>query len=77
MELGEALDVQFVDDRLVRRRSRRPVVSPGEGRIDDGGQRGRGGVVALVERQVLVGVADVVTEHLVPPAASFARSPFA
>ena len=37
--LREALDVQLVDERLVPRRARRPVVAPGERRIDDRRQR--------------------------------------
>ena len=52
MQLREALDVHLVDDRLVPRRARRPVVAPGERRIDDRRQRRERRVVALVERQV-------------------------
>ena len=40
MRLREALDVQFVDERLVPGRARRPIVAPGEGTVDHGGQRG-------------------------------------
>ena len=34
VQLREALDVQLVDQRLVPRRARRPIVAPGERRID-------------------------------------------
>jgi hypothetical protein len=33
--MGEALDVQLVDEGLVPRGARRAVIPPGEGRIDD------------------------------------------
>ena len=56
MALRKPADVHLVDDRVVPRRARRPIVAPGERRIDDGGQRGEGGVVAVVARQV--GVRD-------------------
>ena len=40
MQLGETLDVQLVDDRLVPGRSRPAVVAPGERRVDHRGERG-------------------------------------
>src|SRR5947207_4235081 len=35
MALGEALDVELVDDRVLPRRARRLVVAPAEGAVDD------------------------------------------
>ena len=67
VELGEALDVQLVDDRLVPGGPRRPVVAPGEGRIDHGRQRGIGCTVAVVEGQVGLRVVELVAEQLVGP----------
>ena len=66
--LGEALDVQLVDDRLVPGGPRRPVVAPGEGRIDDRRQRGIRGTVAVVEGEVGLRVVELVAEQLVGPA---------
>mgnify|MGYP003693563813 CR=1 FL=1 len=69
MELGEALDVHLVDDRLVPRCPRRTVVAPGERRIDDGRERRRRAVVARVEREIVARVANRVAEdRVVPPA---------
>ena len=67
VEPREALDVELVDDGLVPRRARRGVVAPGEGGVDDGGERGEVRVVAVVEGEVLGRVADPVAEHLVAP----------
>src|SRR5438128_6044943 len=50
--LAEALDMQFVDERLVPGSAWRTVIAPGEGRIDYGSQGRESRVVALVERQV-------------------------
>ena len=52
MQLGEALDVHLVDQRLVPGDQRRPVVAPGEGLVENRGQRRELGVVAIVERQI-------------------------
>ena len=68
VQLGEALDVHLVDDRLVPRRPRRPVVAPRERRIDDHGERRKRGVVARVHREIGARVADPVAEHRVVPA---------
>ena len=68
MQLGEALDVQFVDQRIVPRISRRAVVSPGEGFVDYDRQGRKLGVVALVERQIGLGVSQFVAPHFVRPA---------
>ena len=51
--LGEALDVQLVDQRLVPRRARRPIVAPGERGIDDRGERRVRRAVAIVEGRVV------------------------
>ena len=64
----EAAHVHLVDDRVVPRRARRPIVAPRERGIDDGRERRERRVVAGVERQVGVGVSDLVAEHLVAPA---------
>ena len=64
----ESADVQLVDDRVVPRRLGRTVVAPRERRIDNGGERRECGVVALVERQILLGVTDLIAEHFIGPA---------
>ena len=74
VELGEALDVQLVDHRLVPGGARRPVVAPGEGRVDHRRQRGEGGAVAVVEREVGLRVAELVAEQLVGPLQRRGRS---
>ena len=68
MAHGEAVHVQLVDHRLVPGHARRPVVAPGEGRVDDAALRHARRIVAAVERQVLVPVADAVAEMRVAPA---------
>ena len=68
MELREAAHVHLVDHRVVPRCARRPILSPGERRIDDGGERRVGGVVAVVEGAVGVRIADAIAKHLVGPA---------
>ena len=40
VELREASDVQLVNQRLVPRGAQRPIVTPGERRVDDGTERG-------------------------------------
>ena len=63
VKLGEALDVHFVEDRFVPRGARRRIVAPGEAVAGDGGERGRGGAVAIVAGEVLVRVAEAVGEQ--------------
>ena len=53
--LGEALDVQLVDERLVPGGTQAPVVAPGEGGVDDRGEGSEGRAIALVEGQVAAG----------------------
>ena len=54
MLLGEPFDVQFIDDSLVPRSPRRPVVTPREGGIDDAGQRRKGCGIALgIEHRIV------------------------
>ena len=67
MALGEAFDVGFVNHGLVPRGARLPVVAPGEGGIDDRRERRFRGVVAIVEREVAIGMSHPVAEHLVAP----------
>lgn len=62
MKLRESFDVQFVDHRLVERRARRLVVTPGKGGIHDSGQWCRRRVVPLIKRQIFQGVANAVAE---------------
>ncbi len=66
--LGEALDVQLVNERLVPGRARWSVVAPGEGGVHHGAERGEGGVVAVVGGQVVFGVAYLVAEERIVPA---------
>ena len=68
MALGEALDVQLVDQCFVPGCPRRMVVAPGEGAVDHRRQRREGGAVALVAGQIGVGVTDLVTEQAIVPA---------
>ena len=68
MQLRESLDVHFINDRLVRRDLWAAVVAPGKGFVEHGPQRRELGVVALVEREVGLGIVQLVAEHLVGPA---------
>ena len=61
IQLREALDVQLVDDRLVPRRARRPVVAPRERRIEHRGERRVRRRVTIVGRVIRVG--GVVTKE--------------
>ncbi len=65
VQLGEALDVRFVDDALGVRDLGGAVTGPVEERVhDDAEQHARGGVVVVA----LVGIAELVREHrLAPP----------
>ena len=67
MEFREASHVHLVDDGIVPGRSGRAVVAPGECRIDHGRQRRECGVVARIEREIAIGMADFIPEHLVGP----------
>jgi hypothetical protein len=62
---GEALHVGLVDDGLLPRRVRVPVVAPVEERVHDDGLRHVGGAVALVHDEVLL--AEGVAEDAVVP----------
>ena len=63
----DALDVGLVDDRVLPRHLRQPVVPPLEPVLDDGAERGERRAVARVEAEVLVRVADLVAEEAVVP----------
>ena len=65
--LRKPADVHLVDDRPMPRRAWRPIVAPGERRVDDRGQGGERCTVAVVTRQVGLGVADAISEHFVGP----------
>jgi hypothetical protein len=60
-------DVHLVDDGLVPGPLPRPRAAPGEGGVDDLAFWHEGGAVALVERQVLLRIADHVAEQRVVP----------
>jgi hypothetical protein len=64
---GKPLDVYFVDERLVPWRSGRAIVSPGEGGVENHGQRGERRAVAIVERQVGVRIAEAIAPQRVVP----------
>src|SRR5688572_23671275 len=68
MQRRKAFYVYFIDQSLMPGSARRTVVSPGEGRIGDQPQRRKGGVVAIVERQIASRIAELVAEHRVVPA---------
>ncbi len=67
MQLRHAAHVRFVDEGLVRQVSRALLAAPIEGGIDDRGERRERRAISLVERQVAVGVAQLVAEQLVRP----------
>src|SRR5439155_2507906 len=67
MQLRETSHVHLVDDCVVPGRAERPVVAPRERRVDHRGQRRERRVVAVVEREVFLPVADAISEHLVAP----------
>ena len=58
----------FVDHRLVPRDVRWPVVTPGEGGVDHGGERGKRRAVPVVGNEVGARCSFLVPEHLVAPA---------
>ena len=64
---SQALDVRLVDHGLVPRDARRPIVTPRERGVDDDGLRHAVRAVALVAREIGVGVSDRVPEQRVAP----------
>ena len=68
MAHGEALDVHLVDDRLVPGPLVGPGAAPGEGGVDHLALGHERRAVALVERQIALGIADPVAEQRVVPA---------
>src|SRR5205823_3602400 len=67
VEHRHAPDMAFVDHRAVPRRLRLAIVAPRERRVDDDALRHPAGAVALVEREVLVGISDRVAVQRVGP----------
>src|SRR5713226_1447994 len=67
MPLGESLDVHFVNDGLMPRNTWRPIVAPGESRVDYRRQWGGGGAVAVIKGQIFRLVANAVPEQIVAP----------
>ena len=65
--LGEALDVQLVNQCLVPGGAGRPIVAPGEGRVHDAAERAERRVVAAVQGKVGRGVAEFVAEQRIVP----------
>ncbi len=68
MQLREALDVQFVDDRVLPRRLRPDIVAPGERGVDHAALGHRRCAVARIERQVFAPAADAISVVRVGPA---------
>ncbi|MCD6025468.1 MAG: hypothetical protein K0Q91_2384, partial [Fibrobacteria bacterium] len=62
VELGEALDVQFIDQRFVPGVGGLAVGAPVEAFVHHAGEGGEGRAVALVEGQVFLGIAHAVAE---------------
>ena len=67
VQLRHAADVRLVDDGLVRQVRRALLAAPVERGIDHRGERRERRTIALVERQVALGVAELVGEQLVRP----------
>jgi hypothetical protein len=67
VQLREALYVQLVNDRVMPRRPRRPIVAPGECGVDDAAFGHSGGVVAPVHGQIFARTPDAVAEQRVAP----------
>jgi hypothetical protein len=65
---GEALHVQLVDQRVVPRRCRAAILTPGERRIDDLALGHAESVIALVHGEVFALAADAIAEMTVAPA---------
>jgi hypothetical protein len=68
VELGESLDMEFVDNGLVPGYAWRAVISPGKSRINDHSQGGIRRIITLVTGQISLVVAYAVTKELVSPA---------
>ena len=68
MQRRESLDVQLVDQRVVPRRRRAAILTPGERRIDDLALGHAEGVVALVHGEIFALAADAIAEMTVAPA---------
>jgi hypothetical protein len=68
MPLGKALDVHLVHDRPLPRHFGLPRCPPGEGRVDDAAFLHQGRTVAFVERDILVGMLELIAEQFGPPA---------
>src|SRR4051794_11584882 len=67
MQLGEAANMAFVEDRLGPRPTRRAVATPGESGIRDLALWHVGCAVALVKREIGVLMTDDITiERIVP-----------
>jgi hypothetical protein len=67
MELGEALDVEFIDNGLMPWRARWAVISPGKSRINDHSQGGIRRIVTLVTGEIGLGVAHAIAKEFVSP----------
>ncbi len=67
MQLREAAHMQFVNDRVVPLGARRPIVAPGERRIENGRERCKRRAVPVVEREIALRIPNAVAEHLVGP----------
>ncbi len=63
----ESLHVHLVDDGLVPGNSKRPVVAPGEGRIDHQALGEMGAAIPLIAAEVGVGMAHLVPKQGVVP----------
>src|SRR5690242_14528596 len=64
---GQPAYMRLVDDGVMPWHTRRAVVSPGEGRVDDAGLRCSRGAVAFIEREILPGMSEPVTEMRITP----------
>ena len=60
-----AADVRFVNQRLMPRRPRWPIVAPGECRVQHRAQRTKCGAVALVKRQIIT-TGGISKQRIVP-----------
>src|SRR5262249_55921168 len=66
--LGEAADMELVDDGLFPSGLRLAVVTPGEGGVDDPAFRHDPSSVAAVEREIAPRAADAIAEMRIAPA---------
>ena len=67
VELREAFDVHFVDERLMRRRFRRAVVAPGERFVDDAASGASAALSSLLNDRSCLLVAEDVARQRVGP----------